>query len=52
MFPVNRQGLPRLSRECLVSEIQCYGKYIVAVLLVFGLGGVLLALWIARDRLS
>jgi hypothetical protein len=47
MPPVNQQGLPKFSRECLVSEIQCYGKYILAVLVVFGLGGVLLALWIS-----
>lgn len=47
MPPVNRQGLPKLSRECLVSEIQCYGKYILSALLVFGVGGVLLALWVA-----
>jgi hypothetical protein len=46
MPPVNREGLPKLSRECLVSEVQCYGKYILSALLVFGLGGVLFALWI------
>ncbi|GFZ42505.1 hypothetical protein JCM24511_00221 [Saitozyma sp. JCM 24511] len=31
-----RQGLPKLSRECLWAEIKCYGSYILPVLLVFG----------------
>lgn len=31
-----REGLPKLSRECLWSEIKCYGSYILPVLLVFG----------------
>lgn len=38
-----KPGVPKLTRECLISEIQCYGKYICAVLLVF----VLLALSIS-----
>jgi hypothetical protein len=50
LVPVNKNGIPKLSRECLVSEIQCYGKYILAVFLVFGIGGVLLALWITQRR--
>jgi hypothetical protein len=50
LVPVNKSGLPKLSRECLMSEIQCYGKYIVTTLAVFGLGGVLLALWIVNGR--
>lgn len=32
----SRPGLPKVSRECLVSEIRCYGSYIMPVLLVFG----------------
>jgi hypothetical protein len=48
LVPVKDNGLPKLSRQCLVSEIKCYGKYIVAVLVVFGMGGVMLALWIAK----
>ncbi|KZS94219.1 hypothetical protein SISNIDRAFT_453953 [Sistotremastrum niveocremeum HHB9708] len=52
MPPVNAQGLPKISRECLLSEIQCYGKYIVAVLIVFGIGGVLIAFAIAGRRTS
>ncbi|RSH94740.1 hypothetical protein EHS25_004545 [Saitozyma podzolica] len=31
-----RQGLPKLSGECLWAEIKCYGSYILPVLLVFG----------------
>jgi hypothetical protein len=50
LVPVSKNGLPKLSRECLRSEIQCYGKYIVTTLAVFGLGGVLLALWIVNGR--
>ena len=44
-------GFPKLSRECLVSEIKCYGRYILITLLVFGLGGISFALWISgRQR--
>jgi hypothetical protein len=50
LVPVNKSGLPKLSRECLRSEIQCYGKYIVATLLVFGVGGVLLAFFVVKRR--
>lgn len=32
---MQRPGLPKLSRECLMAEIKCYGSYIVPVLLVF-----------------
>ncbi|CAD6583354.1 MAG: hypothetical protein CYPHOPRED_002350 [Cyphobasidiales sp. Tagirdzhanova-0007] len=28
-------GLPKVSRECIVAEVKCYGKYIVPTLLVF-----------------
>ncbi|KDN44428.1 hypothetical protein RSAG8_05475, partial [Rhizoctonia solani AG-8 WAC10335] len=42
--PTYKSGLPKVTRECLVSECICYGKYIVAVLVVFGIGGVFLAL--------
>lgn len=28
-------GLPKVSRECLVAEIKCYGKHILPVLGVF-----------------
>lgn len=28
-------GLPKVSRECLVAEIKCYGKYILPTVLVF-----------------
>ena len=30
-----RPGLPKVSRECLVAEIKCYGSYILPTLLVF-----------------
>jgi len=40
-------GLPKISRECLVAEIQCYGKYILPCLLVFAVGGILLALFLS-----
>jgi hypothetical protein len=49
MPPANKQGLPKLSRQCLVSEIRCYGSYIVPVL-VFGAVSILLALWLAYGR--
>ncbi|GAA95503.1 uncharacterized protein L969DRAFT_85176 [Mixia osmundae IAM 14324] len=29
-------GLPKVTRECLAAEIKCYGRYIVPVLLIFG----------------
>ncbi|WVW80212.1 hypothetical protein I302_102189 [Kwoniella bestiolae CBS 10118] len=29
-------GLPKLSRECLISEIKCYGSYMLPPLLIFG----------------
>lgn len=33
---VERQpGLPKVTRECLVAEVKCYGSYILPVLLVF-----------------
>jgi hypothetical protein len=48
--PTYKSGLPKVTRDCLISEFICYGKYIAAVLLVFGAGGVLLALW-ASGRL-
>jgi hypothetical protein len=50
LVPINKDGLPKLSRECLRSEIQCYGKYIVATLLVFGLGGIMIAFLIVGRR--
>lgn len=28
-------GLPKVSRDCLIAEIKCYGKYILPTLLVF-----------------
>ncbi|WRT65753.1 uncharacterized protein IL334_002701 [Kwoniella shivajii] len=31
-----KPGLPKLSRECLVSEIKCYGSYMLPPLLIFG----------------
>jgi len=31
-----REGIPKLSRECLWSEIKCYGSYILPVILLFG----------------
>ncbi|KAI9632691.1 uncharacterized protein MKK02DRAFT_41000 [Dioszegia hungarica] len=31
-----KEGVPKLSRECLWSEIKCYGSYILPVFLVFG----------------
>ncbi|WVR03761.1 hypothetical protein IAU60_000756 [Kwoniella sp. DSM 27419] len=31
-----KPGLPKLSRECLWSEIKCYGSYMLPPLLVFG----------------
>ncbi|KAH7339376.1 hypothetical protein B0J17DRAFT_358614 [Rhizoctonia solani] len=43
--PTYKSGLPKITRECLVSECVCYGKYIVAVFVVFGVGGTLIALW-------
>jgi hypothetical protein len=49
MPPTYKSGLPKLSRECLSSEIRCYGKYIVTVLL-FGGMSIALALWIAYGR--
>lgn len=33
--PEGRPGLPKVSRECLIAEIKCYGKYILPTLLVF-----------------
>ena len=30
-----RPGLPKVSRECLVAEIKCYGSYILPVFLIF-----------------
>jgi hypothetical protein len=47
MPPIYKSGLPKISRECLVSECICYGKYIAAVFAVFGVGGILLALWMS-----
>ncbi|KAF8342736.1 uncharacterized protein EI90DRAFT_3030036 [Cantharellus anzutake] len=40
-------SLPKLSRECLISETKCYGRYILACLIVFALGGVLLASYLS-----
>ncbi|WVF65839.1 hypothetical protein IAT40_000576 [Kwoniella sp. CBS 6097] len=31
-----KPGLPKLSRECLWSEIKCYGSYMLPPLLIFG----------------
>lgn len=31
----HRPGLPKVSRECLIAEIKCYGSYILPVFLVF-----------------
>ncbi|WVQ64966.1 uncharacterized protein L199_003136 [Kwoniella botswanensis] len=31
-----KPGLPKLSRECLISEIKCYGSYMLPPLLIFG----------------
>ncbi|WWD16453.1 hypothetical protein CI109_100879 [Kwoniella shandongensis] len=31
-----REGIPKLTRECLWSEIKCYGSYMLPPLLVFG----------------
>ncbi|WVQ93473.1 hypothetical protein IAU59_000547 [Kwoniella sp. CBS 9459] len=31
-----KPGLPKLSRQCLWSEIKCYGSYMLPPLLVFG----------------
>ncbi|WWC60370.1 uncharacterized protein I303_102941 [Kwoniella dejecticola CBS 10117] len=31
-----KPGVPKLSRECLISEIKCYGSYMLPPLLVFG----------------
>ncbi|KAK8861630.1 hypothetical protein IAR55_002453 [Kwoniella newhampshirensis] len=31
-----REGVPKLTRECLWSEIKCYGSYMLPPLLVFG----------------
>ncbi|KAK9899665.1 hypothetical protein P389DRAFT_164702 [Cystobasidium minutum MCA 4210] len=33
--PDRLPGLPKLSRECLIAEIKCYGKYILPTVLVF-----------------
>ncbi|KAF8608580.1 hypothetical protein BDV93DRAFT_518666 [Ceratobasidium sp. AG-I] len=45
--PTYKSGIPKITRQCLLSECICYGKYIVAVIAVFGIGGVLLALWLS-----
>ncbi|WVQ74725.1 hypothetical protein IAR50_004329 [Cryptococcus sp. DSM 104548] len=31
-----RPGLPKVSRECLISEIKCYGSYMLPPFLIFG----------------
>lgn len=38
-----REGLPRFSRQCFWDECKCYGKYILPVLLLFGVLAILLA---------
>lgn len=37
-------GLPKVSRDCLIAEIKCYGKYILPILLVFGVLVLIVAL--------
>ena len=35
--PFDRKpGVPKLSRECCIAEIRCYGRYIIPVVLIFG----------------
>lgn len=46
--PLPQPRAPRVTRECLISEIKCYGRYIVACLLIFGLGGILSALYLSQ----
>ncbi|KAK4686077.1 hypothetical protein P7C73_g4054, partial [Tremellales sp. Uapishka_1] len=48
----HREGVPKLSRECLWSEIKCYGSYILPVFLIFGVlvvGACLFAVGWKRD---
>ncbi|KAK4054725.1 hypothetical protein OIV83_000649 [Microbotryomycetes sp. JL201] len=32
---VNHEGLPKVTRQCLVAEIKCYGKYMLPPIIVF-----------------
>ncbi|KAK1927623.1 hypothetical protein DB88DRAFT_478695 [Papiliotrema laurentii] len=35
-FGLRKDGLPKFSRQCLWSEIKCYGSYILPPLFIFG----------------
>ncbi|WVN90721.1 uncharacterized protein L203_105963 [Cryptococcus depauperatus CBS 7841] len=43
-FQDKREGVAKITRECLWSEIKCYGSYMLPPLLVFGVLVVLVSL--------
>ncbi|WWC87963.1 uncharacterized protein L201_002865 [Kwoniella dendrophila CBS 6074] len=45
-----KPGLPKLSRQCLISEIKCYGSYMLPPLLIFGVLAIGIALLIYGIR--
>ncbi|KAM0793022.1 hypothetical protein ACM66B_000513 [Microbotryomycetes sp. NB124-2] len=43
---VNQEDLPKVTRQCLVAEIKCYGKYMLPPILVFVILAISIAMFV------
>ncbi|KAK4700964.1 hypothetical protein P7C70_g5276, partial [Phenoliferia sp. Uapishka_3] len=50
--PSGKEGLPKLSRECLVAEIKCYGSYMLPPILFFVVFVLGLSLWLYNNAIA
>lgn len=50
LFAGRKEGLPKLSRECLISEIKCYGKHMLPPILFFVVFVLGFGLWLYNKQ--